>query len=174
MRRLKVKGREGLYHCYSRIVGRERLLDARCREVLRIQIRRVSEFCGVEVLAWCVMSNHFHVLVRVPGESAMGLGNAELLRRYGVLYPKPTRWQLLRREVLQKQLEAGGKEGELARGKLCARMHDLSQYMKTLKQRYSVWYNRTHGLNGDVVERALWEHPGGGPGPGAADRQRVY
>ena len=37
------------------------------------------------------MSNHFHVLVRVPEPEK--LSDAELMRRYKVLYPKPTKYQ---------------------------------------------------------------------------------
>ena len=33
------------------------------------------------------MSNHFHVLVRVP--EAVNISDAELLRRYQILYPSP-------------------------------------------------------------------------------------
>ena len=40
--------------------------DDRAKEVLRKMIWQVADFSGVEVLTYCVMSNHFHVLVRVP------------------------------------------------------------------------------------------------------------
>ena len=59
-------GDPAIYHCVSRIVGGEWYLDNRAKEVLRRQIGRVSVFCGVEVLTYCIMSNHFHLLVRVP------------------------------------------------------------------------------------------------------------
>jgi len=150
MIRLKLHGVDGVYHCYSRVVGRERLLDARCREVLGRQVRQVGQFCGVEVLAWCVLSNHFHVLLRVPGTDPREVCDAELLRRYRVLYPEPTRWQVARVEALGQLLGGGGEKAERVRARLSARMHDLSHYMKTLKQRYSVWYNRTHGRAGTL------------------------
>ena len=38
----------------------------RAQEVLRRQIGRLSAFCGVEVLTYCIMSNHFHLLIRIP------------------------------------------------------------------------------------------------------------
>ncbi len=39
--------------------------DDRAKEVLRKMIWQVAAFSGVEVLTYCIMSNHFHVLVRV-------------------------------------------------------------------------------------------------------------
>ena len=64
--------------------------DERAKEILRKMIWQVADFSGVEVLTYCVMSNHFHVLVRVPVPDQ--LSDAELLRRYRVLYPKPTKY----------------------------------------------------------------------------------
>jgi len=36
------------------------------KESLRRLLWKMSEFCGVKVVTFCVMSNHFHVLVDVP------------------------------------------------------------------------------------------------------------
>ncbi len=63
LRRIKLIGfGPSIYHCISRIVGGEWYLDARAKEVLRRQIGRVSAFCEVEILTYCIMSNHFHLL----------------------------------------------------------------------------------------------------------------
>jgi len=126
----------------TRTVNGERLFKDREKEVLRKMIWQVADFCGVEVLTYCVMSNHFHVLVRVPEQAEVS--DQELLRRYRVLYPKPTKYQTASIQVLEKTLAKGGEEAESIRGKLLARMGDVSEYMKTLKQRFSVWYNRSH------------------------------
>ena len=132
----------GVHHCMTRTVNGERLFKDREKEVLRKMIWQVADFCGVEVLTYCVMSNHFHVLVRVPEQ--VDVSDAELLRRYRVLYPKPTKYQTASIQVLEKTLAKGGDEAEAIRRKLLARMGDVSEYMKTLKQRFSVWYNRSH------------------------------
>ena len=68
-RRIKVVGQTAVYHCITRVVGGAFLLDdENCKEVLSKQIRKVAKFCGVEVITYCVMSNHFHILVRVRQE----------------------------------------------------------------------------------------------------------
>ena len=42
-------------------------------------LRRVEEFCGVMVLAYAIMSNHFHIFIYVPEPSA--LEDDDILRR---------------------------------------------------------------------------------------------
>jgi REP element-mobilizing transposase RayT len=127
----------------SRVVGGQRLFGDREKEILRKMLWQVADFCGVEILTYCVMSNHFHVLVRVPEKGEVA--DAELLRRFRVLYPKPTKYQTAEFARLEKALREGNEDALLIRERLLARMHDLSEFMKTVKQRFSIWYNRNHG-----------------------------
>jgi putative transposase len=124
-------------------VGNAFLFEDREKEMLRKMIWQVADFCGVEVLTYCIMSNHFHVLIQVPGVESVS--DAELLRRFKVLYPKPTKYQVAYFAEIERLLLAGGDEATEARHKLLARMGDLSEFMKTVKQRFSIWYNRHHG-----------------------------
>ena len=66
-------GRDAVYHCMSRTVNGERLFGEREKEMLRRMLHQVADFCGVQVLTYCVMSNHFHVLVRVPDRGGQRL-----------------------------------------------------------------------------------------------------
>jgi REP element-mobilizing transposase RayT len=126
----------------SRTVGNAFLFKDGEKEVFRKMMWQVADFCGVEVLTYCVMSNHFHVLVRVPYLESVS--DAELLRRFKVLYPKPTKYQVASFADIERLLRAGGDDAEEVRQNLLARMGDLSAFMKTLKQRFSIWYNRNH------------------------------
>ncbi len=57
----------GTYHITSRIVNKERWLrDPRLKDEIVEWLHGVAAFSGVELLAWCIMDNHFHVLVHVP------------------------------------------------------------------------------------------------------------
>jgi REP element-mobilizing transposase RayT len=49
MRRLKVSGRDAVYHVMTRTVNGELLFKDREKEMLRKMIRQVSDFCGVEI-----------------------------------------------------------------------------------------------------------------------------
>ena len=148
MRRFKVSGSDCVYHCMTRTVNGELCFGDREKEVLRKMLWQVADFCGVEILTYCLMSNHFHVLVRVPAEDCPS--DSELLRRFRVLYPKPTRFEQASVSVLRTELEQGGEDAAAVRRRLSLRMGDVSEFMKTLKQRFSVWYNRSHQRYGTL------------------------
>ncbi|MFT4901938.1 MAG: putative transposase [Lentimonas sp.] len=139
---MKVDGCTAVYHVMTRTVNGECLLGDSEKEVLRKMIWQVADFSGVEVLTYCIMSNHFQMLVRVP--EPLRVTDAELLRRYSVLYPKPTKSQEASLAQLALPQTVGCEEAEAVRLQLLARMTDVSELMKTLKQRFSIWYNRSH------------------------------
>ena len=149
-RRIKVPPEEGeaAYHCMSRTVNGEWLFEPVDREVLRKQLWLVADYCGLQVLTYTILSNHFHVLVRVPQKQVPSDG--ELLRRYERMYPKPTRYQTARLEVIKQQLQAGGPEAEFWRERQLKLMGDVSAYMKLVKQRFSIWFNRRHRRYGTL------------------------
>ncbi len=142
--RIKVSTDSGvsIYHVMTRTVNGAFLFDDHAKETLRRQIWQIADFCGVNVLTYAILSNHFHVLVRIP--QAGPISDAELLRRYSILYPKPTPFQLAKLEVIQGWLRSGDPEGEAWRKRQLALMGDVSQFMKLLKQRFSIWFNKTH------------------------------
>ena len=148
--RIKVPTDEGpgVYHAMTRTVNGEKLFDDDAKEVLRKQLRQVADFTGVEVITYAILTNHFHVLLRVPQQTE--LADAELLRRYRVLYPRPTRYQAQRHEVIQSQLATNGPEAVAWRRRQRALMGDLSQFMKLLKQRFSIWFNKSHRRYGTL------------------------
>ena len=133
---------EGVYHCMSRSVNGERLFDDRAKDILRRQFWQVAEYCGVDILTYAVLSNHFHVLVKVPQKTPVS--DAELLRRYEVLYPRPTRYQTARLEVIMRELASNGPEAQRWRRRQLALMGDISPFMKLVKLRFSIWYNQAH------------------------------
>ncbi len=136
-----------VYHCLSRTVNKEFLWDDQAKEIFRKQLWKTAAFCGVEVLAYCFMSNHFHILLRVVTGRSAQLTNDELLVRLRHFYTNP-------KDVLvlaEWQAGLGSKDPlqrESTRRRLLARMDDLSAFMKLLKQRFSIWYNRSHGRVG--------------------------
>lgn len=150
MGRIKVDAREAaaVYHVMTRTVNGEHLLDDVAKEVLRKQLWQIADFCGVEVCTFAVLSNHFHVLVRVPMKSE--IDDQELLRRYTVLYPRPTRYQSAQFEVIKGQLAENTPAAVTWRARQLALMGDVSAFMKLLKQRFSVWFNRSHGRYGTL------------------------
>ena len=72
------------YHLVSRVANRAFYFSDEERTRFVERMWRVAQFSCVEVLAYCVMSNHFHILVHVP--SPRELEEAEVIARVKVLY----------------------------------------------------------------------------------------
>ena len=89
MARIKPKGRDVVYHCVSRVVGGQFLLEDIEKEHFRRLMWAQAEFCGVEIVGYCIMSNHFHLLVKVLGDSRCD--DKEIVARvskfYGAKHP---------------------------------------------------------------------------------------
>ncbi|MHB9005913.1 MAG: transposase [Limisphaerales bacterium] len=135
MARIKVSGRGAVYHCISRVVGGQFLLGELEREKLRQMLWEQAVFGGLEIITYCLLSNHFHVLVRVPGEFVAT--DAQLVGRAREFYgPRSPYVQSLQQALAGE----GSLPGDLRAG-LVGRMGDVSGFMKELKQRFSRWYN---------------------------------
>lgn len=120
----------------SRVVGGQALLDDVSKQRLVELTCRLARFCGLDLVTYCVMSNHFHVLVRVP--EVQEVSDAELLERLRTLYgPKGS---LV--ELAKEGMRVQGRIPEDLRRSQIDRMGDVSVFMKELKQRFSRWYNR--------------------------------
>ena len=147
--RLLVTERPGVYHVLSRTTQQRMLLDATGKEVFRKLLHKQAAFAGVEVLAYCLMGNHFHLLLRVPVKHR--LSDRELLRRYAAYYGEDALPQSsFSVAELRAILDAGGAEAEAAREQIHARLHDLPAFMRELKQRFTLWYNHTHNTRGTI------------------------
>ena len=55
---MKISGTTAVYHCMTHTVSGTPYFEQRSKEVLRKMIWQVAAFSGVEVLTYCIMSNH--------------------------------------------------------------------------------------------------------------------
>ncbi len=150
-RRIVMNKAVAAYHCFCRTAGQSFLFDDEAKRVFVEMLNAVAAFSGVEVLTYCVMTNHFHLLVRINPKAAE-VNDVELVRRFHRLYGS--------RRCPYLQLDAEGVEAKLAhkdaadadelRAHLRSRMGTLAPFMKTLKQRFSVWFNATHERAGTL------------------------
>ncbi len=150
-KRIVWTGGPASYHCYGRCVNKERLLgDEEAKDRFVAELRRVADFCGVEVLTFCVMSSHYHILVRVDPK-AKEVEDEELVRRFRALYGED-KCPYINMDAprLARVLDSKLDDAEKVRAHLRSRMGDLAGFMKTLKQRYSVWYNGERGRVGTL------------------------
>lgn len=133
-----------MYHCIARIVGGDRLLGDLEKEQFRRLLWKQAEFSGVEVVTYCVMSNHVHLLVRVP--EIPTVEDAELARRMTRFYGKKS----VLVQNIAAQFEKDGYVSKDVRESFLARMGDLSVFMKELKHRFTQWYNKQNGRFGTL------------------------
>ena len=146
--RIKAEG-PGFYHCISRVIERRFILQNREKEIFCSLMRKTEAFCGVRILTYALLSNHFHILVYVPERE--DLSDAELTNRLRIFYGGPLVDQFA------QQLQEARAQGQADRVKklreaYLTRMYDLSAFMKLLKQRFSIWYNHQTQRKG-----TLWE-----------------
>ncbi len=169
-----------IYHCVSRVVGRQFVLEVDEREHFRMLMRMCEKFTGCRVLSYCLMSNHFHLLLEVPPVPEGGIPDQELLQRLRVFYSEAQVAEVAKeleeaaavrvrgefelppvdetgipldpaQELAMAKLEAVRRVDEI-RGRHTRRMHDLSEFMKSLLERFTKWFNRAHSRSG-----TLWE-----------------
>ena len=139
MARIKIEEATAVYHCISRVVGGQMLLDDFGKEKLVGLLGKPAEFCGVEVITYCMMSNHFHLLLRIPVR--VELSDEQLLAKMAAFYGKKRILTVL----AQESLKVRGKIDLDIRDSVVGRMGDVSAFMKEFKQRFSRWYNKTTG-----------------------------
>lgn len=152
-----------LYHTISRVVDRRLVFERDEKEHFRKLMRMQEQFTGCRVLAYCLMGNHFHLLLEVPPRPEAGLSVESLDRglfaeRLAGIYKPGVVAEIL--HLLDQALKAtDGSEASRLRvteeiaGPYLLRMHDLSEFMKGLLQRFTRWFNRRHERVG-----TLWEN----------------
>lgn len=155
-RRLVVRDRGAVYHVMNRMVRKQYWFGDEEKEVFVAMLRKQAAFAGVEVLTFCVLGNHFHLLIRVPEsplgkEGGHGIEDTELLERYAAYYGEQLPLSAYSVEELREILE--GEDLVLAERERCrvlARMGDLSVFMQELKHRFTLWFNQRHNSEGTI------------------------
>ena len=128
--RLVVKGEPAVYHVISRTALDGFVLGDIEKDYLLKLIKRLSSVYFSEVLGFCVMGSHFHLLVRMhPGKD---YSDEDIRKRFTVYYGK-ARARML-------------KDGQLPHFR--EKWSSLSEYVKEIKQGFSRFYNRRHGRKG--------------------------
>lgn len=103
------------------------------------------------MISFCFMSDHMHILLRVPGDTEKEITDTVLLQRIESLYGKKQRNRLQHRWTVPSGVEPSPRI-EKEKDAYRHRMNDLGEFMKTLKQRLTQSYNKRHDREG-----TLWE-----------------
>jgi len=93
-------------------------------------IRRYSTLYFIEILGFCLMGNHFHILVRIFPEHKYT--DEDIQKRYASFY---------------------GDDSMFAAGwipSLREKLANLSEFVKEIKQTFSRYYNKKHHRRGTL------------------------
>ncbi len=101
---------------------------------IETRIRELASVFTIDVAAYAVMSNHYHVVLRVDADRAQALSDDAVLRRWTQLFTGP--------QLVQRYLsEARGQMGQAECDKVAefaalyrSRLHDLSWFMRVLNE----------------------------------------
>jgi putative transposase len=163
----KSAGKPVLYHVISRVVDRRFVLGTEEKERFRTLMRMQENFTGCRAVSYCLMDNHFHLLLEVPPMAEGGLSDDELLKRLSSLYSEAfvagvAKELMDARTALYASEDGMSEDGMSEDGmseavvgihkRFSYRMQDLGQFMKGLLQRFTQWFNRAHSRSG-----TLWE-----------------
>lgn len=140
-----------IYHCISRVVERRFVFGDEEREQFRMLMRIYENFTGCRVLSYCIMSNHIHILLEVPPMPKSGISDEELLRRLSSIYSDAVVGEVAEELASAREKDLAEQVAAIHE-RYTYRMHNLSQFMKTVMQRMTQWFNRQNQRTG-----TLWE-----------------
>jgi len=149
MRGARLRG-EGttVYHCVSRIIGREWLLGDREKAYFIKLMRKHAVFSGSKILTFCIMSNHFHILIEVPTHDPVV--DEVFATRLRAVYSDIAVENFMM-SVSEIRISRGDVEAEKYKEeKYGYRMENISEYMKSVKGQFSRWYNKSRKRKGTI------------------------
>ena len=155
--REKSAGKPVFYHVISRVVERRFAFGPEEKEKFRTLMRLQEKFTGCRVVSYCLMCNHFHLLLEVPPLAEGGITEEALLKRLSGIYSEAFVAGIAK-ELADVRDANYVEDNELENAvaaiheRFTYRMHDLGEFMKGLLQRFTQWFNRVHSRTG-----RLWE-----------------
>jgi len=149
------------YHIVSRCVRRAFLCGVdhfsgqsfeHRRGWIETRIRELAGVFAIDVAAFAVMSNHFHIVLRVDQERVLSWDDAEVLRRWTQIFTGP--------EVVQRYLSEHDdylSETDLAKVQdwitiYRQRLFDISWFMRILNESLARMANAEDGIKGRFWE----------------------
>ena len=147
-----------VHHLGSRIAHKVFFLEDDERNDFMEMSRRVADFCGIRLIGWCIMANHFHLLVYLP--SPANIDEGEVLRRYARLKGSAAAVSIEKSLAeFRTKGEPGDNQVRLWVDSQKKRMYDISVFMKILKQWFTEEYNRRHSHTGTLWESRYFDRP---------------
>ncbi len=145
------------YHVVSRCVRRTFLFGvvdnkdfSHRRDVIVARLAELTQLFCIDIAAYAIMSNHYHLVVRIQKQRVMDLSVDEVIARWSALFSLPP---LAKRyadneSLSDAELGEAMRQIELRR----ARLYDLSWFMRCLNEPIARMANREDGCTGRFWE----------------------
>lgn len=153
---------EAHYHTWTRCVdGRYFFESDAVKSVIRKMIANLCYALSVDLATYTIMSNHYHLLIRIPNKESLDpLTDEQWLDRLSAIHNRDYIDDLRRKFQQARDLASSPEEGERRVATMLQpfeeRRADLAVFMKELNHRISLYIN-------DRFERrgTMWESPYG-------------
>lgn len=149
------------YHVVSRCVRRAFLCGRDQFTGMNYEHRRgwieermlaLSNIFAIDIAAYAVMSNHYHIVLRVDAGRGMDWGTDEVLKRWTQLFNGPSSVQRYLSEGPERLSAAEATQVEEHAELYRARLHDLSWFMRVLNESIARQANQEDGVKGRFWE----------------------
>ncbi|MEW8329683.1 MAG: transposase [Candidatus Thiodiazotropha sp.] len=147
------------YHCVSRCVRRAFLcgVDSHTgksyehrRQWISDRMKLLTEVFAIDICAYAVMSNHYHVILHVDTERAVEWSEQEVITRWERLFSLPV---LIQRYLSRDAISRAERDtvSELLT-KWRKRLHDISWFMRCINEPIARQANKEDGCTGRYWE----------------------
>ena len=127
--RMLVKQEDAIYHVISRTALDGFVLGDVEKDYLFDLIKRLSRIYFTEVFGYCIMGNHFHLLVKM--QTGDDYSDNEVKRRIGLSFSNENR---------------GVTDGQLPYFR--NKFSNLSEFVREIKQKFARYYNKKQNRSG--------------------------
>ena len=149
------------YHLTTEVVHGLPIFNEAETDVLLRIARRVERFSGMKLLGYCILPDAVHLYAHLPARQE--LADGEIYERVaqmndtGKANAFEQRWKFLSAKVASGDAE-GVAALEALKRKYVVRMYDPSNFIRTLKERYTASYNERHDEQGTLwTGRYVWK-----------------
>ncbi|HLP45836.1 MAG TPA: transposase [Candidatus Kapabacteria bacterium] len=134
----------GSFHIISRLADSNARFNIEEKEYFLSLMEKLSSGFFIQIHAFCIMGNHFHILATGMELEAQNASKDDLIRKYKLIYGKNA-------EPPQGSYQSNGDIVPDADGgieRLRNRLGSVSRFVQELKQSFSRWYNKKHDRKG--------------------------
>lgn len=143
------------YHCMARCVRRSYLYGidsysgrdySHRKQWIVDRIKQLSQIFCIDIAAYAVMSNHYHLVLHVDTNTCRALSIEDLLNRWGQIYPNNTK------ELREKFSNLAKEAAESLKNTFRSFFTDISRFMSCLNEHIARKSNKE-----DDVKGRFWE-----------------